>query len=364
MSLRDIKENISEEEKSKILAGILESFNGDPNLTKKLVDDYKKDYGVEKKKSYPQNWFVYYSACKNEKFMVWRIIKDAVDYLEISKSIATNGRPSVNLSDIIKCLCIKAYSGLSSWRSDSELRIAQRLGIVDNIYKRSALNKYLGKPEVTLLLKKLLRTIAEPVAVIETQLTTDATGIGLAYSRKRWVEVRNDHQQHKLFVKLHIICGAKSNVVFAANITKGTAHESPLLKALIEETVEYVEAREISADSGYLSRDNVNYSSESGMQAFIMPKKNTSTKKGGLGAWGAMVRLWRDNYDLFALHYHQRSNSESTFSMIKRKFGDYVRAKSEIGQINEVLTKTVCHNACVLGEALLEFDIKPKFMVT
>ena len=33
--------------------------------------------------------------------------------------------------------------------------------------------------------------------------------------------------------------------------------------------------------------------------------------------------------DIFLLHYHKQSNVESTFSMIKRKFGDSVRNKTE-----------------------------------
>jgi dsRNA-specific ribonuclease len=34
--------------------------------------------------------------------------------------------------------------------------------------------------------------------------------------------------------------------------------------------------------------------------------------------------------------------------MIKRKFGDSVKAKSELAQENEVYAKFVCHNVCAL----------------
>ena len=40
-------------------------------------------------------------------------------------------------------------------------------------------------------------------------------------------------------------------------------------------------------------------------------------------------------------HYHQRSNVESTFSMVKRKFGASVRAKTPAAQLNEVLLKAL-----------------------
>lgn len=41
--------------------------------------------------------------------------------------------------------------------------------------------------------------------------------------------------------------------------------------------------------------------------------------------------------DEFMAHYHHRSNVESTFSMIKRKFGDSLRTKTDTAMVNEVL---------------------------
>ena len=51
-------------------------------------------------------------------------------------------------------------------------------------------------------------------------------------------------------------------------------------------------------------------------------------------------------------HYHKRSNVETTFAMIKGKFGDSVRSKTETGQDNEILLKCLCHNICVLVRAM------------
>jgi transposase len=60
-------------------------------------------------------------------------------------------------------------------------------------------------------------------------------------------------------------------------------------------------------------------------------------------------------------HYHKRSNVESTFSMIKAKFGDAVRSKTDVAMKNEALCKLLAHNICCLISAMYELGIDPKF---
>lgn len=64
-----------------------------------------------------------------------------------------------------------------------------------------------------------------------------------------------------------------------------------------------------------------------------------------------MYHLFHSRRDLFLAHYHQRSNVESAFSMIKRKFGYAVRSRNETAMTNEV------HNLCVLSHASIKFGV-------
>jgi len=59
--------------------------------------------------------------------------------------------------------------------------------------------------------------------------------------------------------------------------------------------------------------------------------------------------------------YHKRSNVESTFSMVKAKFGDSVRSKTEVAMKNEALCKILAHNLCCLISAIYELGIDPSF---
>jgi transposase len=52
-----------------------------------------------------------------------------------------------------------------------------------------------------------------------------------------------------------------------------------------------------------------------------------------------MFHFFSFKQDEFLAHYHKRSNVESTFGMIKRKFGDAVRSKTDVAMKNEALCK-------------------------
>ncbi len=59
--------------------------------------------------------------------------------------------------------------------------------------------------------------------------------------------------------------------------------------------------------------------------------------------------------------YHKRSNVESTFSAIKRKFGNSVLSKTDTAMTNEVLCKILCHNLTCLIQEQETLGIVPMF---
>ena len=94
-----------------------------------------------------------------------------------------------------------------------------------------------------------------------------------------------------------------------------------------------------------------------GAYPYIPFKSNTTGQ--GSPMWKRLYAYFTLNEESWAAHYHRRSNVETTFSMIKGKFGDSVRAKSKPGQVNEILLKVLCHNICVLIQSMHEFGVAP-----
>ena len=49
-------------------------------------------------------------------------------------------------------------------------------------------------------------------------------------------------------------------------------------------------------------------------------------------------------------------------NMIKSKFGGSVRSKLPTAQVNEVLSKVLCHNLACIVHAIAKFDIDVDFL--
>ena len=73
--------------------------------------------------------------------------------------------------------------------------------------------------------------------------------------------------------------------------------------------------------------------------------------------WNKLFAYFVLNREEFLKAYYKRSNVEATFSSIKRVFGDSVRSKTRVAQINEVLLKVLAHNIRCLIHTMAELGI-------
>jgi transposase len=115
----------------------------------------------------------------------------------------------------------------------------------------------------------------------------------------------------------------------------------------------------VSADKAYISVENFDKVAECGGQAFIAFKENSTGGAGGL--LEKAFHYFQFNQEEYMSRYHKRSNVESTFSAIKRKFGDSVVSKTDTAMVNEVLCKILCHNLTCLIQEQETLGIAPVF---
>jgi len=91
-------------------------------------------------------------------------------------------------------------------------------------------------------------------------------------------------------------------------------------------------------------------------------ERNRWKRQGNL--WRQMYHYYEFNQEWFFQQYHKRSNVETTFSMIKSKFGDGLLSKTKTAQTNEALCKVLCHNICCLIQSIFELGMSQRFGLT
>jgi transposase len=153
------------------------------------------------------------------------------------------------------------------------------------------------------------------------------------------------------------MCGVITIIVTSVEITERNVHDSLRFKPLVAATARNFEIEEVTADKAYSSRKNLEQVDRLGVVAYIPFKSNSSGVARGSGLWNRLYHYYHLHHETFLEQYHRRSLSESTFSMIKAKFGDALRSKTDTALTNELLCKVLCHNICVLIQSMYELGI-------
>ncbi len=314
---------------------------------------------VVKKPTYRQSWPAYNKAQTTEKHRLQVLLAELCRGIVEPARKPTRGQQPLSLADMVFCSAFKIYSLLSSRRFSCDLADAQAKGFIDKAPHFNSVLNYLKMPELTPILKALIVQSSLPLKSVEFDFAIDSSGF--ATSRfVRWFDHKYGVVRQKYdWVKVHLMCGVKTNVVTAVEISDRNAGDCPQFGPLFETTRRRFEIGEVSADSAYLSYDNMEMVGAAGGTPFISFKDNTTAAKGGLFA--KMFHFYNLNRDEFLAHYHKRSNVETTNMMIKSKFGDSIRSKTDVAMANEALAKVLCHNLCCLIQSQYELGIVPVF---
>lgn len=313
---------------------------------------------IPKRPVYTQDWPAYTLAQRQEKRRFQVLLADLCS--GVVEPVRTGvGRKPVALRDRLFAVCFKVWSTLSSRRFDGDLVEAHERGHLSRTLHPNKVNCFLEDPELTPYLKAIVVRSALPLRAIETEFAVDSSGFSTS-KFVRWYDHKYGvtRQEHD-WVKVHIACGVNTHVVTAAAIYGRDAGDSPLLPELVKQTAENFTVKEVSADKAYLSVDNVETIFGLGGIPFIAPKCNTTGGAGGL--FEKMFHYYQFQRDEFLKHYHKRSNVESVFSAVKRKFGDSLRSRKAEATVNEVYAKLICNNIWCVILSQCELGIEATF---
>jgi transposase len=274
---------------------------------------------------------------------------------------------------MIFCVAFKTYSLFSGRRFISDLRDAQARGLITRTPHFNSIFNYLELKEMTAWLKELIVTSSLPLKEIEWDFAVDSsgfsTGIYQKWSDAKWGNARTmfgekvpNEVNKKDWIKVHIMCGVKTNIITAVEITDAHAGDSPQFRPLVNKTAENFPIQSVAADKAYSAEKNLKLVLVKGGQPYIDFRSNaTDSNRRSGDVWRKMLRFYQYNQEIFMERYHKRSNVESTFQMVKSKFGERIRSKTKTAQVNEALCKILCHNICCVIQSMYELGIEVDF---
>jgi hypothetical protein len=311
------------------------------------------------RKTYAQpDWRAYTLAQTREKGHFCELLADLCSSIPepTPKGGSKGGRPAVPLRDAVFASVFRVYCGFSARRFTCDLRDAAQRGYLHKPIGHTSVIKAMESEALTPILTDLIGRSAAPLRAVESCFAVDSSGF-CTNTYTRWFDVKWGQKEQQTWVKAHIAVGVTTNVVAAVEIFEKRTHDCNILPLLVDTVAKRFDVREVSADKAYTSGPNFEAVAKHGGTLFAAFKSNTT---GGIG--GLFEQMWHRfsaNREEYLTHYHKRSNVESTFSMVKRVFGEHVRSKTDTAQKNEVLCKFVAHNARCLIHAMYELGISP-----
>lgn len=292
--------------------------------------------------TYRQAWHEYNLSQTREKGYFQDLLYQLCQGVDEPVRKGGRGRPSMPMRDLIFAAGVKVYEGLSGRRNQTDLREAQERGFLSRHVHYNTIFKYLELESLTPYLHHLITESSLPLKTVEVDFAVDSSGFSTC-NYVRWYDVKygNTEDWHD-WIKLHLMTGVKTNIVTSCEVSRRYANDSPYFKPLVTKTAASgFKLREVSADKEYLSANNIRLTLLKGAAPYI-PFKVNSVPGQNTTVWNRMLHFYRYHEAEFNAHYHKRSNVESTFWMIKAKFGERLRSKTDTAQANEALLKVLC----------------------
>lgn len=319
-----------------------------------------KSMTFTEKKVYRQDWPKYNAAQAGEKRRFRVLLHDLCRRLPVRERAGGWMGPKPHLpSDAVFTMVYKVYCGLSARRFTTDLHEAHEKGFVSKPIPGMKATTFAEDPYYTPILRELVAYSARPLRSLERDFAIDSSGFGSTKYEKWYDQKYGITRNRCVWVKAHIASGVKTNVVTAIRILDKDAHDCPQFVPLVKETKRHFEIGEVSADKAYVSLENFEAVAECGGQAFIAFKSNNTGAAGG--HLEKAFHFFQFNQEEYMARYHKRSNVESTFSAIKRKFGADVVSKNPTAMVNEVLCKVIGHNLTCLIQEQEALGVVPVF---
>src|SRR5207244_1293006 len=118
----------------------------------------------------------------------------------------------------------------------SDLRAAHRAKFLSRPVKGLKVNQFMENPAYTPILKDLIARLAPPLRAVETDFAIDSSGFSTSRF-ENWYDHKYGCTRRRCeWVKVHLACGVKTNIVTAVRILDKDAGDCPQFVPLVNDT--------------------------------------------------------------------------------------------------------------------------------
>lgn len=177
-------------------------------------------------------------------------------------------------------------------------------------------------------------------------IAIDSTGIKIA-NRGEWM--RDKWKRRRGFLKIHVGVDTNSKKIVSLKITDERSHDAQHLPSLVHQASSSGKIVKVLADAAYDSKNNFSYLYHNNIVSGIKVRKNSSGRSKGCYPRKVSVISQLTNYTYWkdSVSYGKRWIVESVFSVLKRIFGEHVRAVKWQNMVKELELKVSLYNIFV-----------------
>ena len=178
----------------------------------------------------------------------------------------------------------------------------------------------------------------------------DGTGLESRHVSRYYVKRRSrtgtDTQEttYSKYPKVVLVTDCRSHLVLAAVPGRGPASDLVLFKAALSQAAGRARIGTLLADADFDGEWVHEHVRSYGIRTLIPPERGRPSEKPPVGKWR---RRMKQRFD--RKKYGQRWQSETVNSMIKRRLGSALRARSYWSQWREIILRAITHNVMIVA---------------
>jgi hypothetical protein len=261
---------------------------------------------------------------------------------------------------LLACLVLKDFShldyrGLAEHLADHpDLRSLIGLKAVphDTTFQKAAARLFKSAPARAMFDAVLEEALRRKVRKRRVLLAAaDGTGMESRHVSRYYVKRRSktgtgtQETTYSKYPKVALVTDCATHLILAAVPGRGPASDLVLFKAALKQAAGRARIGTLLADADFDGEWVHEHVRSYGIRTLIPPTRGRPSDKPPAGRWRRWMRARLRN---FKAKYGQRWQTETVNSMIKRRLGSALRARSYWSQCREIILRAITHNVMIV----------------